>query len=448
VLSSTHRRSLASLLDSLYAGALILYVLAGISPTPFHGDEATIIYMSHDWYTLTHNRDLQPVLYTQSPATPQARDDQELRLLNGPLSSYAIGLGWSLAGLSVKDLNGPWAWGLDWWENRYYGHLPGPQMLFVARLTSALMTALSVAVVFAIGRRLGGRVPAQIGTFVYATMPSVLLNGRRAMFEGALLLTLSLVILVGIELAQRMHRRKHSSSLKHWLLLGAASGLALSSKHSAALTIVPVFGVLLVLGWRNPFRTLGYTVAALVVAGAVFLLLNPAWWSGPLEMPGHVVDLRRNMFGIQATFYDELSDAGKRGTAPMRYLFGSPQYAEDAKFDWTPWIGGQITAYESSGLAGIDWYRQGILTYALSALGLMFLVIARNPSRLVLVGTIVLSSAAIVMTNTLPWQRYYLPLAACVAILFGIGTNAAAVYLLACVRRATVRSAKVARLER
>jgi 4-amino-4-deoxy-L-arabinose transferase-like glycosyltransferase len=439
-------RSRQRFLDSIYVGLLALYVLAGMWLTPFHGDESTIIYMSRDVYLLTN--DFQSVLYKPVPAAGKEQEEQELRFLNGTVSKDLIGLGWALAGMRVEDLPGPWAWGLDWWENRYYDHLPGIPILFVSRLSAALTTALSVAVVFTLTRRIAGRGPAWIASFVYATMPAVLLNGRRAVFEGAQLLGTALVIWAGIEVARYMQRCDIDSRalLKRWLLLGAASAFALASKHTTIVTIAPVFGMLVILNWRKLWQTISCAFGAVFVAGVLFLLLNPGWWSAPLQVPGYVLQLRSNMMATQNSFYDELADVGKRVTTPMGFLLGKPQYAEDAKFDWTPWIGDQITAYQASGLAGIDWSRLGILGYIIPAIGLLALLIERSPARIVFASTAFVSSAIIVLTNTLPWQRYYLPLSACLAVLIGVGVQVAANYFRRYVRRAPVGSRNLPKL--
>jgi hypothetical protein len=211
-------------------------------------------------------------------------------------------------------------------------------------------------------------------------------------------------------------------------------------------TIVPLFGALLLLNARKPWQTIRYALGAVVVAAGLFLLLNPDWWSAPLQMPGYVLELRRNMMAVQNTFYDELSDAGKRITTPMRFLLGAPQYAEDATFDWTQWIGGQVTTYEASGLAGIAWSGLGVLGYVLPAVGLLALLAARNPARTVFVSAALFSAAIIVLTNTLPWQRYYLPLSACLAVLLGIGAQTSLRYGWRYVRHLQTRAEHLPRL--
>jgi 4-amino-4-deoxy-L-arabinose transferase-like glycosyltransferase len=405
------RRSRNSFLDSLYVGALVLYVVAGMALTPFHGDESTTIYVSHDWYTLIVDRNLPAILYRDPPADPKAATDQELRLLNGVVSKYSIGLMASLTGIPAADLNEQWLWGADWAYNRDTGHMPGERLLLVARLTSTLMTALSVAVVFAIARRLGGSGPARVAAFLYASLPAVLLNGRRAMYEGATLLAIALVVLIGLEVAGRR------SSTRRWLVLGIVSGLALATKHSLLITVVPVFGVLIGLARRDLWRTAARTTGALAIAAGVFLILNPAWWSTPLQVPREVLRLRQKLLADQVAYFGGYANALDRIDA-----LGDAQYYEDQR-GWPQWIGSQIAAYEASGLAGIHWGLLAYLSIPFSVLGL--LSGPRSPGLVLLAGVSLFTVFAVFFLTPLPWQRYYLPLAAPVAVLCGLGVMSA-----------------------
>jgi 4-amino-4-deoxy-L-arabinose transferase-like glycosyltransferase len=410
------RRSRNQVFDSLYVGALVLYVMAGMALAPFHGDESTTIYVSHDWYTLILDHNLPAVLYRDLPADPKAAADQELRLLNGVVSKYAIGFMASMAGIPVTELNDQWLWGADWNYNRDTGHIPGDRLLFVARLSSTLMTALSVAGVFAMARRLGGRGPAWLAAFFYASLPAVLLNGRHAVYEGATLLAISLVILAGLQVARR------SLSIRRWLILGILSGLALATKHSMLITVVPVFGMLIGLGRHDLRRTVAYTTGAVAIAAGVFFALNPAWWSAPLQVPREVLRLRQRLLSDQVAYFGGYTNMLDRVDALVRQPLGDPQYYEDQR-GWPQWIGSQIAAYEASGLAGIHW---GILAYLSIPFGVLaLLMMPRSPGLVLLAGVSIFTVLAVFSLTPLAWQRYYLPLAAPVAVLCGLGVLSA-----------------------
>ena len=137
------------------------------------------------------------LFFRDPPPDPEAAADQDLRLLNGPLASLTFGAAWLLAGIPAERLNKQWLWGADLDFNRASGHVPDDQLLFVARWASALFGALSIAAVSAIAARLIGP-GAWLAALIYATLPAVLLNTRRAMYEGGLLFALSLVVLLAV----------------------------------------------------------------------------------------------------------------------------------------------------------------------------------------------------------------------------------------------------------
>src|SRR5579859_6522574 len=237
MLTTTSRPTLA---DLLILSLLTLYVFAGMMLAPFHGDEATIIYMSKDWYRITSLRDLPTLFYRPKIDDPRQSDEQEFRLQNGVISKYAIGLMSSVLGQPIDAMNDPWFWGADYNDNLAHGHLPTPVVLLAARFSSTAMLALSVALVFRIGWLLRGRSAAWIGALIYATLPAVLLNGRRAMFEGATLLVIALVIERGLVLTRHLRTPPNTrKTLVNFALLGLVCGVGLATKHSLLIIVVP-----------------------------------------------------------------------------------------------------------------------------------------------------------------------------------------------------------------
>jgi hypothetical protein len=408
-------RSRRNLIDSLYISVLILYLVAGMRLTPFHGDESTTITKSRDWFALVQRGDLTAVVFRDpQQIDPGALAAQELRLLNGVISEYGIGLAASLVGLRETDINEQWDWGADWNYNHNYGHVPGELLLFVARLSSTWMTALSIAIVFVILRLLDRRA-AWFGIFVYATMPALLLNGRRAMYEGALLLTVALVMLFGVILARRI--RQQRSTPRDWLWLGIASGLAFASKHNTAILVAPLFGVLILASSRYDLpRTLLRAAGAAVVSAGLFLVLNPAWWSAPLQVPGEVLRLRVKLLADQTGSIGGATNITQRIEMIAKQPQGSPQYYE-VSAGWPQWIGDQITTYERSGLSGIDWSVFSVFSPLMLIVTILTLPRRLESITFVIVG--VISLAATFAVTSLLWQRYYLHLAIPWALVYG-----------------------------
>ena len=228
-------RGLSWALDGLWLLALALYIFAGLDAVPFHGDEATLLFMSHDYYHLVQQRDFERVYYTDTPLDPS---EQELRILNGTVPKMAMGLAWDLAGLTVHDLNDQWMWGFfdpqgewdEWTWNHAFGRAIG-QLLRAGRASSAVLV-LSAAALLAITRWI---VPARwatwLATGLYVTHPGVLLKGRRSMMEGAMLLGMTLAILAALGLL-RTQARPESSNRARWAWAAAlgVAGFALACK--------------------------------------------------------------------------------------------------------------------------------------------------------------------------------------------------------------------------
>lgn len=424
-------------LDGLWLLALAIYIFAGVDAAPFHGDESMLLYMSHDYHYLVQQHDVDRVLYRDPPDDSL---DQELRILNGTVPKMAMGLAWDLAGYTVDDLNQPWLWGFydssgewtEWTYNRAFGHMPSEGLLHAGRVSSAALLALSVLALFAITRWIvPARWAAWVATGLYVTQPSVLLNGRRSMMEGAMLLGATLVILAAIGLLRAQARPGASGRVRFaWALtLGVAGGFALASKHTNTFALGVAFLVVLVdplIRWAGGVRAFAANVARLAVAGAlalaVFLALNPAWWSDPLHMPGRVVETRRRVIEGQVKGYSGFGSWRERPAALVDHAFFAPaQYYEVPV--WQEYIGDQIAAYEASWLSGRGggpiW--GGLLAAAFLFGGLALAKRWRSGPALLALLWPLLTALALLVSNPLDWQRYYLPLQPGIALVAAAG---------------------------
>ena len=424
---TTRRRVFWRVMDALWLMALAIYVLAGVASVPFHGDESSLIAMSRDYVYLVQQRQLEPVLYDPSPADPM---EQELRLINGTVGKMAMGLAWDLAGLTADDLNRPWLWGADWDYNVSTGHLPGERLLRAARLSSAVLTALSVVAVAAAAGLLDGRPAAWTAALIYATAPAVLLNGRRAMMEGSHLAFSTWTALAALLIVREQAQRPWSGRRLGWLYaaLGVLSGLAVASKHPAALVVALAFAGMTLQPLRRPSERQLWAghVARVLGAGTltllVFLALNPAWWSDPLRMPGRVLEMRRTLLDQQVAGFGGYQNWGERLEALATQAFGAkPQYYESP--GWAEWIADEIARYDGSLLAGRPGgWGWGAALAALTAAGGWSL--GRRWRDDVALGALVWAlgvALTLLLATPLAWQRYYLPLQPPLAVLAGCG---------------------------
>ncbi len=414
------------LLNILWLAGLAVYVLAGTPLVPFHGDEATQIFMSRDYAYQFIERDLGKIYYSE---TPVSETEQQLRLLNGTLNKYLIGMAWHLGGFTLSDINEQWDWGADWNYNQTTGHAPGEALLLAARWPSALLLAAGVVVIFLIGWQLGGLPTAYLVSLYFALNPALLLNGRRAMMEGSFITFSLLVVLAGIWLLQR-------PSWRSALALGLAAGVAIASKHTALFTVAAVFGACAIYIFTRTIRTwrvvpvhiyLRYLLA-LAVTGLSFLALNPAWWNTPLQMPGVVFDLREDLLRGQTAAFDGYANFGEQTAGFLRQTFlAQPQYYEVE--GWGAYLGEQIARYEASPWHGVSIggaLAGAIVLCILIGFGVYALARGRK-TRLTARWVISVWAAAMALSTLLltplEWERYYLPVYPAVGLVGSLGVS-------------------------
>ena len=401
------------LADLVWLAALCLYVVAGIPTASFHGDESMQIHMSRDYATVFIDGAPERLL----SAGPFPIDsDPHLRIINGSVNRYTIGLAWFLAGYSADDLPPPpgWDWGLSYDDGLTTDHRPDTALLTVTRLASALFLCASVAVLFGLGWLYGGRLPATVASGLYALHPVILLNGRRAMQEGSMLFFGLLVVLAAAAIVQR--RTRGSTPWGGWALLVLSGGLTLASKHSGIVFVgIALVWILAaeVLSRRRWLPTMGRLLLSGLLILALFVALSPALWSDPPARFGDLLALREELLDIQVAI-DPVApmDLGQRFLEIVRQPFIAPA----VHFELESW--GESAAYldevarsASSPLAGIPYgLALGLPLTLLAALGIF--VALRRYRQPLYAGLLVWLGAnlAVLLLNPLPWQRYYLSL--------------------------------------
>ncbi len=407
----------ANRIDSLWLLLLAAYIVAGAAIVPFHGDESTQLFMGRDFFYLFHDGDLSKILY--DGAWSSREDEQHLRLINGTASKTIYGWLAASAGMSRDELNGQWDWQLDYAANRDLGNLPEAQLLQQARLASSAQLALAGALLFALVRMTIGRPEAYVASALFALHPAILLNGRRAMMEGSHLLGMMLVLLAGAWLLQ-------GHSWWKFVLLGVVSGFAVASKHPNAFVVALAFLACASL-WlyqtaqvqEQARRKQAQPLFGLLAAGGltlcIFYLLSPAWWQGPLDSAAEVLRLRFDLLKEQVALYGGYDLPAERIAGFLDHaFFDGSQYYEVAQWAGFDAIRAEISAYESSGFAGlaIDGKLGGLAMLTLTLWGIVYLARAPQVVRKYRWLLLVWGSGIVLITlvlTPLPWQRYYLP---------------------------------------
>jgi hypothetical protein len=439
-------------LDIVFLLACSAYILAGVGLTPFHADESTQITMSRDFAFQFLQGDLARLRY--DPTLPLTSEIQ-LRLINGTVARYSVGLAWHLAGFQVDDLNGDWDWGGGWDYNVSAGHLPSDALLLVSRIPSAIFTAAGVWVLFVIGWFLGGRWAGCGAAAYYSLSPALLLNGRRAMMEGSLTFFGLLSVLAGIWFLKQVAPAEAAGRARlrpglAVIFLGAASGLTAASKHTGVAVVAAVFAAaalgLLVMAAQRALaeRAVMPALAGLASAGArlaaagalalaVFFAATPAWWGA--DVPRAIADIlvwRQELLTAQARDHNGYAEPITHAMGFARQVFlARPQYFEVRAWRDFPVISEQIARYEASPWSGVaiggSPAGAGVV---LLLLGAGVFALLRDPA-LALAVRLPVSVWAVVMgvvvfVSPVEWQRYYLPFYPVVGLLGAYGPFGAA----------------------
>ena len=357
-------------------------------------------------------------------------DDGEvaLRLLNGPIAKDLIGFSWLGSGYDLRDLPTDWRWDAQWGGE--YGALPGPSLLMASRMPMAILSGLAAGLVFLLGRALGGNFTGLAACLLYALDPLVLVHGRRAMAEGALLFSLLLSLVATVELARRLRRRPRWEWLWNIMLtalLGGVIAFAISSKQTnAPVLFVAIVACASAVVRRPGVRTAesltraGVIVAVLVFAcGTVFLLLNPVAWRSPLRTAGAMIAIRdiQTRAQIESVIadgrpQDVLTTVGSRAVAAVDNSFGMPAFWDVPKY--AEYLEPQREAYYSFPLTRLlrEWPLNVGLA-VLCVLGLLASVarMVKTPTERdaegVLIGWLISAVILIVVAIPLNWQRYF-----------------------------------------
>lgn len=421
--------------DAIWLALLSAYILAGTAIVPFHGDESTLIYMSQDYHFLFVEVDMSKILYDRD--WTERREHQRSRLIDGTISKLVYGWLAAHMGYLPEDLNGFWRWDFNYDFNSNDNRVPDPRLLAAARMASALQLALAAIVFFQFVQISLNRPTAYLASALFALHPNVLINGRRAMMEGSHLLGLMLVLLAGAWLLRERRWWAHA-------LFGLCMGFAVAAKHPNIIACALVYLALLLAMLRQQRRERDHAIEAgwkeragfivsPIVATLVFLLLNPAWWSAPLELPPVIIDLRSALLKGQVQQFGGYNSFAEQMQGFFQYVFAAEhQYFEVARWAGYDVITAQIQHYESSGQAGgllVGTAFTGWLSLLLALFGLVHLArssaIGANIRILLLVWMV--GTALITLAVTpLPWARYYLPLAPALAILVSLALVALA----------------------
>ena len=440
-------------LDILWLALLSGYIMAGATIVPFHGDEASKIYIGRDFYYLVLERDFGKLTYESKRS--RAPGEYRTPLASGSVSNMIYGWLAYMNGLTIEDINRNWRWDWTYAENVEAGRMPVDVLLRASRIASSLQLAAAMALFFAFAKLTTNRPTAYVASLLFALHPTVLLNGRRAMQEGSLLLGMMLVLVAA---AWLIRERK----LWRYALMGAFAGFAIAAKHTAAFVVATVFLGVFWLPMRHFLRSISPGVsldrrwfsglaAACLATLLVFYLLNPGWWRWPLRTAWNFISERSEILHEQADGFGGYHTLGEQMHGFFRFVFaGENQYYEAQSWAAFPEASEEIRVYQTSGWAGahlVDSPLAGIVAMLLTVAGVARIAKDRQASIANTVLLLVTSGGAaliFIAVTPLPWARYYLPVIPFALLMSADGLTALAMWLRRALSRRQLNSSVLA----
>jgi hypothetical protein len=433
----------AKIAERFSAPAVLLLALAvnlgRLAAVPFHPDEATWIFMSRDLPLMLHQG---PAAVCWQPGAQADAAAQE-RARTAPLPRYILGLE-RLAGiLPAGAVPVDWDWTTTWAANAERGAVPLAAVLLAARIPMALLISLAALLVFLIARRVGGAGAGWAAALIFIFNPLMLLHGRRAMSEAALVFGVCLALWLMMRFPRRGSSRAQASRWRCGQALGCCDrSAALLSALGPGPT--PAAGDdltrpgALAHGAVRAMRSLALMALGFVI---VFGLLSPSLWCHPAAAVGAVLRERTTLVDAQL---DELRAAGEvfvLDTAAERLVALIDRVFIAAPVFWEiPNYAAQTEASEAAYireplanlLRGPVW---GSIMLALALLGaaLGALLVFRRANSSALRRDLALALIWLVGTGLallalvpIAWQRYYLPLIPVLSVWQGYAVGHAA----------------------
>ena len=392
---------------------LTLFYLWGMNLVPFHPDESTQIFMSQDPFDFIKD----PLSLSYSPDA-ELTSKMTYRAIDMPLTRYLIGFARFVT--NSPGLQSDWDWSLTWEQNLKIGAYPSQSLLKTARFIPTLLIPISIYLFYFSIRKILPKTPALIAVLFLGLNPLILLHGRRAMAESALLFGITLFLW-----SVTRDRIKP-------ILVGIAIAIAFNAKQTG-IFLIPA-GIIAVCTLPDEEQNLKDMLARIAVVMAVFfiitLLLNPYYWKSPFSAIIFGNQTRAQLLDLQ--LMDHLGGSSpnilRQALNLISNVFMLPPAVSEIDNYLDP-LTRQIQVYRD--ILPHSWGRDligGSLQITIFLSG--FYVLSKRYSShskaiknnliLLLITTFSLTLGILIFLP-LPWQRYFIPLIPLVAFWFGYG---------------------------
>ncbi len=377
----------------------IFFYFNNLLTVPFHPDESTQMYMSKDVELFINNTS---DLYFQEDA--QSSNEQNYRLLDAPLPKYFIGIIRNI--LKLETIPFDWDWSKSWTDNQIA--IPGKQLLFISRISAAIFFPLSVILFALILKEVfkSDNFLIFLSLLLFAFNSLLLLHTRRAMAESSMIFFLLLSILTLYKIPK-----------KWFFLTSVPIALAINAKQILIFLILLAL-LLFIFNFKNKLKNFVVQITLFfVLLVGIFLILNPIAWKQPVQVAKHMFDQRLELSQNQADAIESVSpefltnSVSKRIIAFIAQLFilqPSPQEISN----YQEYLNQSINDYFKNPL------HRGLIRNLFG--GTIFIILfsfgfynsisfLSNEFKLIILGGFILFSLEILMSLTIPFQRYYLP---------------------------------------
>ncbi|MBA2276982.1 MAG: glycosyltransferase family 39 protein [Chloroflexia bacterium] len=384
----------------LFIAACVSY-FSEIDESQFHPDESR-------WLNRAHY--IADVLDPFGPTW----NDQYLTRGQPPIGSYVMGLGLLAQGRDL-DTNRAFDFRRSFEFNRANGMLPERADLEAGRRTNAFLGALTVLVVYVVGRRLTNPVGGIAGAVLLIAHPLVIWHNSLALADTTLLLTLALLLYAACRLADR-------PSWGWAVTLGVLVGIGGANKLTPLALLAPLILIGIILLGRDWFARLGVRratgsevgrlpspghpgwmlLATPIIAGITFVAVYPYLWQQPIWRTLRLIEFRRQENDGQAVLFPRFQVDGPLDAMDRTWIkLGSQWSSTEQLLLWAKLdpIAGPLSTLDL-------W---------LALLGLVALVAfairtgIQSRATLVLALTVT-QTATILLSMRADFERYYLPI--------------------------------------
>ena len=386
----------------LVAIACVLFAIfyPRIQKAEFHGDESLWIATSYYFEAFVSGRLNSPV-WNESYET----------LTQPPVGRYVVGLGRSLGGYGIRDLNRPWNFNLRDEENVARGNKPGSGLLWWSRFPMCLLAIICYLIAFYLVSDTFGRLAGYLTIGLFAFNPYFSYTLFRAMGEAPVLAATMVATLAGDRAIRRSQvasarnqpvRRRFVPVLIWLVIMGLFIGIAAATKLNGAFSLIAGLVLCLVIPFvqssaMSRSQLVGIStfagVSLILAAAFTFVALNPYLYPDPVRRTEQMVQQRISEMGRQQA---AIPSARVDGSAIRRLLLIADRvFHEYAFFSFTKsWIVNGILCVVGlfwCGFVGTAWLRGH-----------------RSSGGTVVLLLIALSTSVPILMTPLDWNRYYL----------------------------------------